>query len=155
MPETCWEIVKNKHLTVASCWFSLSLHNLLTMHGHRHLKPSVISFWFVQILWLLARCVFDIKQISIRICGLKQRYIYYVLATCFGPYLYKTSKIKGKAHTKYELPFWDVTGTNHSLYLPILYHHYCYCVLCFIQSWIIKIVLLNKHFGLLNKKFPI
>ena len=29
MPETCWEIVKNKHLTVASCWFSLSLHNQL------------------------------------------------------------------------------------------------------------------------------
>jgi len=28
MPETCWEIVKNKHLTVASCWFSLSLHEL-------------------------------------------------------------------------------------------------------------------------------
>jgi len=28
VPETCWEIVKNKHLTVASCWFSLSLHNL-------------------------------------------------------------------------------------------------------------------------------
>jgi len=26
MPETCWEIVKNKHLIVASCWFSLSLH---------------------------------------------------------------------------------------------------------------------------------
>jgi len=26
MPETCWEIVKNKHLTVASCWFSLSLY---------------------------------------------------------------------------------------------------------------------------------
>ena len=38
MPETCWEIVKNKHLTVASRWFSLSLHNLLTMHGHRNLK---------------------------------------------------------------------------------------------------------------------
>jgi len=37
MPEICWEIVKNKHLTVASCWFSLSLHNLLTMHGHRNL----------------------------------------------------------------------------------------------------------------------
>jgi len=37
MPETSWEIVKNKHLTVAS-WFSLSLHNLLTMHGHRNLK---------------------------------------------------------------------------------------------------------------------
>jgi len=28
MPETCWEIVKNKHLTVVSCWFSLSLHNV-------------------------------------------------------------------------------------------------------------------------------
>ena len=26
MPETCWESVDNKHLTVASCWFSLSLH---------------------------------------------------------------------------------------------------------------------------------
>jgi len=38
MPETCWEIVKNKYLTVASCWFSLSLHNLLTMHGHINLK---------------------------------------------------------------------------------------------------------------------
>ena len=25
-------------LIVASCWFSLSLHNLLTMHGHRNLK---------------------------------------------------------------------------------------------------------------------
>jgi len=34
MPETCWESVDNKHLTVASCWFSLSLHNFLTMHGH-------------------------------------------------------------------------------------------------------------------------
>jgi len=29
MPETCWESVDNKHLTVASCWFSLSLHNLI------------------------------------------------------------------------------------------------------------------------------
>jgi len=38
MPETCWESVDNKHLTVASCWFSLSLHNLLTMHGNRNLK---------------------------------------------------------------------------------------------------------------------
>ena len=28
MPETCWESVDNKHLTVASCWFSLSLHNM-------------------------------------------------------------------------------------------------------------------------------
>jgi len=42
MPETCWEIVENKHLIVASCWFSLSLHNLLTMHGHRNLKLSKI-----------------------------------------------------------------------------------------------------------------
>ena len=38
MPETCWESVDNNHLTVASCWFSLALHILLTMHGHRNLK---------------------------------------------------------------------------------------------------------------------
>ena len=38
MPETCWESVDNKHITVASCWFSLSLHNLPMMHGHRNLK---------------------------------------------------------------------------------------------------------------------
>ena len=38
MSETCWECTDNKHLTVASCWFSISLHNLLTMHGHRNLK---------------------------------------------------------------------------------------------------------------------
>jgi len=31
MPETCWEIVKNKHLTVASCWFSLSLHKVFAI----------------------------------------------------------------------------------------------------------------------------
>jgi len=31
MPESCSEIVENKHLTVASCWFSLSLHNLSFM----------------------------------------------------------------------------------------------------------------------------
>ena len=38
MPETCWESIDNKHLTVASCWFSVSLHNLFTIHGHRNLK---------------------------------------------------------------------------------------------------------------------
>jgi len=43
MPETCWESVDNKHLTVASCWFALSLHNLLTMHGHRNLKKTTVS----------------------------------------------------------------------------------------------------------------
>jgi len=29
MPETCWESIDNKHLTVASCCFSLSLHYLM------------------------------------------------------------------------------------------------------------------------------
>ena len=43
MPETCWEIVENKHLTAASCWFSLLLHNLLTMHGHRNLKSILLE----------------------------------------------------------------------------------------------------------------
>ena len=35
------------HLNVVSCWFSLSLHNLLTMHGHRNLKivKRRIFFW--------------------------------------------------------------------------------------------------------------
>jgi len=28
MPETCWKGIDNKHLTVASCWFALSLHIL-------------------------------------------------------------------------------------------------------------------------------
>jgi len=49
MPETCWNSVDNKHLIVASCWFSLSLHNLLTIHGHKNLKfrntVSVPSSW--------------------------------------------------------------------------------------------------------------
>ena len=44
MPETCWECVDNKNLTVASCWFSLSLHNLFTMHRHRNLKPTSYHF---------------------------------------------------------------------------------------------------------------
>ena len=34
MPETCWESVDNKHLTVASCWFSLSLHNIVVKFMH-------------------------------------------------------------------------------------------------------------------------
>jgi len=45
MPGTCWESVDNKQLTVASCWFSLSLHDLLTMHGHRNLKLPTITQW--------------------------------------------------------------------------------------------------------------
>ena len=31
MPEICWESVDNKHLTVASCWFSLSLHKCINL----------------------------------------------------------------------------------------------------------------------------
>jgi len=42
MSEICWESIDNKHLIVASCWFSLSLHNLLTMHGHRNLKLYMV-----------------------------------------------------------------------------------------------------------------
>jgi len=48
MPETCWESIDNEHLTVASCWFSLSLHNLLTIHGHRKLKLGR-CFWWLHI----------------------------------------------------------------------------------------------------------
>jgi len=39
---TCWDSVDNKHLIVASCWLSLSLYNLLTMHGHRNRKPATL-----------------------------------------------------------------------------------------------------------------
>jgi len=43
MPETCWESIDNAHLTGASCWFSISLHNLLTMHCHRNLKKPKVN----------------------------------------------------------------------------------------------------------------
>ena len=52
MPETCWESIDNKHLTAASCWFSISLHSLLTMHGHRNLKLK-IKIW-VQLTEIIA-----------------------------------------------------------------------------------------------------
>jgi len=39
MPETCREIVKNKHLTVASCWFSLTPQ---FAHNSRSQKPKAL-----------------------------------------------------------------------------------------------------------------
>jgi len=45
MPETCWESIDNKHLTVASCWFSLSLHNLL--HDARSQKPKTLRSYYL------------------------------------------------------------------------------------------------------------
>jgi len=38
MHETCWKSVDNKHVNVASCLFSHSLHDLLTMNGNRKLS---------------------------------------------------------------------------------------------------------------------
>jgi len=38
MPETCWESVDNKIPNCCILLVSLSLHNLLTMHGHRNLS---------------------------------------------------------------------------------------------------------------------
>ena len=58
MPETCWESIDNKHLTVASCWFSLSLHTLLTMHGHGNLKLLNVYFWF---RWSLLKIRHDFR----------------------------------------------------------------------------------------------
>jgi len=43
--------VNNKHLIVASCWSSLSLHTLLTMHGHRNLKLSHINLFNILQKW--------------------------------------------------------------------------------------------------------
>jgi len=73
MPETCWESVKNKHLTVASCWFSLSVHNLLTMHGHRNLKlgnTTVIyvdtgtSLWNLKSIQIVHMCMYTLVDTS-------------------------------------------------------------------------------------------
>jgi len=44
MPETCWEIVENKHLTVASCWFSLSLHVLLDNENLKYTQLNTGSY---------------------------------------------------------------------------------------------------------------
>ena len=73
MPETCWEIVKNKHLTVASCWFSLSLHNLLTMHGHRNLKQftfisTAISLLFPRTLYHRLSHISDLRTSCLILC---------------------------------------------------------------------------------------
>jgi len=45
----CWAFasVDNKHLIVASCWFSLSLHNLLMIHGHRNLKNLLYLYCLI------------------------------------------------------------------------------------------------------------
>ena len=41
MPETCWESIDNKHLTVASCWFSVSLHEICKGHSRtNHEDPN-------------------------------------------------------------------------------------------------------------------
>jgi len=61
MPETCWESANNKHLTVASCWFSLSLHNLLTMHGHRNL---MILNWPLLICICITDALFMIEKLE-------------------------------------------------------------------------------------------
>jgi len=52
MPETCWESVDNKHLTVASCWFSLTLHKLLCLsHSwttfHSYISQLVLALFCV------------------------------------------------------------------------------------------------------------
>ena len=40
MPETCWESVDNKHLAVASFWFSLSLHKNIVIIQSKYLIDS-------------------------------------------------------------------------------------------------------------------
>jgi len=40
MPETCRDTVDNKHLTVESCWFSLSLHNDVN-----HKTTNAVILW--------------------------------------------------------------------------------------------------------------
>ena len=46
-----WSERENQqYATVASCWFSLSLHNLLTMHGHRNLNKESSSLYQTTLL---------------------------------------------------------------------------------------------------------
>ena len=43
MPETCWESIDNKHLTVASCWFSISFHKIKGISNTKFcLKPMIV-----------------------------------------------------------------------------------------------------------------
>ena len=67
MPETCWEIVKNKHLTVASCWFSLSLHNLwMFRQGNMNeaLAPSADCTWTGQQIYRWDPCMLFLKDLT-------------------------------------------------------------------------------------------
>jgi len=47
MPETCWESIDNKHLTIASCWPSLSLHDIVTCLT----SPSMANFKCYINIW--------------------------------------------------------------------------------------------------------
>jgi len=50
MPETCWDSVHNKHLIVASCWFSLSL-SLSSQFAYDagSQKPKPLTFFFLMV----------------------------------------------------------------------------------------------------------
>jgi len=52
MPETCWESVDNKHLTVASFWFSLSLENAVFFIIITYLVPVLFTFYIQGVLIL-------------------------------------------------------------------------------------------------------
>jgi len=107
MPQTCWESVDNKHLTVASCWFSLSLHILLTMHGHRNLKkPHVCGnkFSFVNCIFCELYRVWQTchDQFDVSVCDLSK--------CCFRPSLAETWQIKFHAACwRTTLPMWPCT----------------------------------------------
>jgi len=59
MPETCWEIVKNKHLIVASCWFSLTSQ---FAHDARSQKPKAYCLH----VYVLSVCLCSIYQPNFR-----------------------------------------------------------------------------------------
>ena len=46
MPETCWENIDNKHLTVASCWFSLLLHDVKQIIHDVTWGPTPVFSWW-------------------------------------------------------------------------------------------------------------
>ena len=61
--QTCWQSVDNKHLTVESCWFSLSLHDLVEIFV---VSPNFQARWFkmatiIPLFILHVNCEFDVK----------------------------------------------------------------------------------------------
>jgi len=78
MRETCWECVDNKHLTVASCWFSLSLLN-------RNLFPFFICAIYSHNSPTISRPVLSCTRVTCTdICHVLDKIFPPVLGSCLS-----------------------------------------------------------------------